>query len=203
MDGAAGKRMMWIALVVVPFFLFSGCVSSPTIASKLDGGGIYVPEGDQFLFASEQRLQDGGLTITTFSGHRDEDRVEIQRIVGFDKSEAEEYVRMRRSMVDSLFADSFSPYPGPISEAVRCSAEYLPKIQEAQVGGMTRITYAMYATERFTYGACADDLAPYLASLSYVYCPEKNGLYEVKYFTPRDAPAEDLKAFANSLACSG
>ena len=203
MDSAAGKWMMRVALVVVPFFLFSGCASPPTIASKLAEEGINIPEAHQFGLTSEQMLQEGGLTILILSGAHEGDRLEVWRITGFNVSEAEKYIRMRRSMVDSLFADSFSPYPGPISETVRCSAEYLPKIQEAQVGGMTRITYAMYATERFTYGACAGDLAPYLASLSYVYCPEKNELYEVEYFTPRDAPAEDPKAFADSLACSG
>lgn len=122
----------------------------------------------------------------------------ISAIPSVDESAAMTYRNDKLSLVNSLFTDQGTPYPGKVTNHQGCPDEYKPVIVKD-----TKELYILHlkANERFVYGGCTDASAYYSSSLVFYYCSNTKKLFELKYFTPASTSPNELKDFYESFSC--
>ena len=102
----------------------------------------------------------------------------------------EEVLTMR-----ALYGAALTPYPGEISRQVVCNEEFMPAYNTTKTQWLSYTHISLYATERFTYGACAKDLVKYMAVIAWAYCDDRKTLYKLELFSP----LEDSHSYGSLL----
>lgn len=122
----------------------------------------------------------------------------ISAIPSEDENTAMTYRNDKLSLVNSLFADQGTPYPGKVTNHQGCPDEYKPVVVKD-----TKELYILNlkANERFVYGGCTDASAYYSSALVFCYCSNSKTLFELKYFTPVSSSASILKSVEESVSC--
>ena len=121
---------------------------------------------------------------------RDKEIIKIKVLSNFDKNKAGKYIREQVALLNGLFESQLPPYPEFLTKETGCDEKYKPISKKNRYGEY----YLLYAGKRFGYGICVEDLIEYKASMGFFYCPEKNGLYKIEYFVPKN---EDVKKLIN------
>lgn len=194
-----------LALCILPAML-SGCASAGKVPSmdaferELAIEGMPIVNASGYMLENVRTIADSKHPAVALSARKNGSYLQIMRVENMGEEEAESYVSLQRSLVESLFKDGISPYPGQISGTIQCADAYLPHVDESRTANSLKVTYLLYATERLTFGACADDLIAYRALLSYSYCSGKKELYEIRHFTPKSS-ADDPKGILSSFSC--
>jgi len=97
------------------------------------------------------------------------------------------YISDKIVLISSLFREISSPYPGALSNRIKCLEEFKP----LRISNYPLDYYIIYASSRFTYGVCSFDLIKYRSILYFQYCGKQKSLYQVKLFIPID---QDISA---------
>lgn len=110
---------------------------------------------------------------------------------------AEKYVTEQLALFGGLFEPQLPPYPEFLTKETGCADKFKPVKKSNQYGSY----YLVYAGERFGYGICTEDLIHYKASLGFFYCPQKDTLFKIEYFIPKEGEFDVLITTGDSLAC--
>ncbi|MBI5356112.1 hypothetical protein HZB78_00670 [Candidatus Collierbacteria bacterium] len=125
-------------------------------------------------------------------------RVNIQNKIS--KSQAQEITNLRIMALNALFEDKVSAYPGQISKEISCNQKYKPEIEKIAQND-TEITFAKgLFTDRFTMGACVDDLLPNKGFIAWYWCSQTNTLNQVEMISPKEN--DKIETILSSLGCS-
>lgn len=124
-------------------------------------------------------------------------RIDVQ--IKITQLRAEEITRERVMALNALFEDRLSAYPGQVSRKITCGEKYKPVIEKITQDN-TEITLAKgLFTDRFTMGACVDDLLPYKGFIAWYWCSKTNTLYQIETIAPKENG--ETEAVLSSLGC--
>jgi hypothetical protein len=101
-----------------------------------------------------------------------------------------------------LFDDARSPYPGAISDTIKCDKAFVPKVDHVLVGDLSVTYFSGWVNNRLQYGTCLDGELPYRSYSAYFYCPNQKSFYHMEIIWPKsDHDDSTGKDFINSLKC--
>jgi hypothetical protein len=145
------------------------------------GVALALPAEAQVLRAEEEagRLQTALLSVGS-------DQLRLRITEGLDAAGAAARVEEVRQVMDNLFEDRQAPYPGQLSNTLRCPDEYRPTPVEPRGEALAMV--GLYANERLAFGGCSEDLLRYRATVGFFYDPSSRRLLRVEYFAALDAP---------------
>ena len=92
------------------------------------------------------------------------------------------YLTDREYLVDSLYKDYPSPYPGAISHTVRCGEEFQAKMQKLDDDKSSKIIFELYANDRKAYGTCTEQTRKYRSLYLLLHCRNSGLVFDFKYF---------------------
>jgi len=173
-----------------------GCKGPKKNASLPD----YLPVAMDIMghFEVEQERKENTQThITLKSG---EDVLIIKSHPNMDSDSARNKMNKRKVLVESIFKEQPSPYPGKFSNSIRCPEKYKP-IEYKEEGDDWKFSYHLYANKRFVYGGCTEISSYYESSYTFFYCSKSDQLFEIKYFTPAAEPQNPIAPFIQSIQC--
>jgi hypothetical protein len=116
-------------------------------------------------------------------------------------SAAARFSKGEQDMLESVFDEQVSPYPGDLSNRIKCQDKYLPLKQEFHNKGSWLVLYTLYVNDRFVFGGCTDDVLKYAAVISMIYCENRATLFKAIFYTPISEPLglTDLKNYTCSV----
>ena len=120
---------------------------------------------------------------------------------GIDVAKARQYIDEKRFGIESLYRSMPSPYPETITRTIECPDEFKPAFNMTESEHQDSFIYVLYATERFTYGACSDDLIKYRAIFYLAYCREGNEIYNIELFMHPDESVNKFVSMVQSFRC--
>lgn len=123
----------------------------------------------------------GHTTILARSGS---DRLRIAITTDLDPADAPTRVAEVLAVIDNLFGDRQAPYPGQLSNTLRCPDEYKPR--SLPRGPWAEAVLGLYANDRLAFGGCSEDLLRYHATVGIFYDPGTRRLFQVEYFASLD-----------------
>jgi hypothetical protein len=151
-------------------------------------------------FSVESYFLDEREHATKLTLVRGDDVLKIRTIQGIEKKSADVLIKEGIISINAIYGDALSPYPGEISDKIVCAEEFRPEFGEVS----REIDYSyftLFATERFTYGACVEDLVKYRAVLAWAYCEEAKTLHRFEFFTPLADFSDESFDLATSFSC--
>ena len=111
--------------------------------------------------------------------------------------QAKNYISDKIFVINSIYREINSPYPGALSNRIECEEKFKPKTME----NVPFDYYILYASERFTYGVCSWDLIKYKSVIYYTYCKETKNLYQIELFIPVDKGTSNYEESLKSIEC--
>lgn len=112
-------------------------------------------------------------------------RVRVRATHGLDAKTAQERIEQDRQRISALFGERQAPYPGELSNSLKCPDRFKPTDHEPK--GSARTMVRLFANERLAFGGCSEDLLAYAATLGTWYDPGAQRLVQVTYYSPRSA----------------
>lgn len=114
-----------------------------------------------------------------------DDRLRVRVSANLDPGEGEQLAREERTLIFGLFEDHQAPYPGALSNTLRCPEELRPA--DIEPPGPALFLVSLYANDRYAFGGCADDLLRFRATVGAFYHPLLRQLMRVEYFEPKQS----------------
>jgi hypothetical protein len=145
-----------------------------------------------FRIIEKTESSKDGLTFTKFVANKGTITVRVEQIKGADAANARQYIDEKRFIVESLYMSTPSPYPDVVTRTIECPDEFKPISNTTEQNDQESSTYILYANDRFTYGACSDEIAKYRAIFHLVYCKDKKEIYQIEYFIPKGNFSQDF-----------
>ena len=183
------KRKIILLLIV---FIIYGCANQKSeINLKSDAF-------EKFSLSETKNLENSELFL--FSSN-DGDFLRIGKRIVLDDNSADLLIEDSIVNIEAIYSNSFSAYPGEVSNEIVCSDEFKPEYKEYEKEGLTLRYYLLHSNDRFGIGVCDKDLIKYRQLIGWIYCQSNSELYEIKYFTSVDKPTEDLENLFLSFSC--
>lgn len=142
----------------------------------------------QFMIEKSSESYD----TTIFNGEYKDKLIKIKILNNFNLEKAENYISDKLFVINSLYRGIHSPYPGDLSNRIECSNEFKP----LKISNNPFDYHIVYASDRFTYGACSFDLIKYKSLFFFFYCENIEQFYQIELFIPIN---EDTLTYENSL----
>ena len=134
---------------------------------------------------------------TTFNGKYRNLAIKIKMLKGVTLNQAENYISDKMFVINSLYREIDSPYPGALSNRIECGEEFKP---EKKVNAPFDY-YIAYASDRFTYGTCSWDLIEYKSIIYYAYCNKTKNLYQIELFVPANEDSSNYEQSLKAITC--
>lgn len=107
-----------------------------------------------------EKLEGRIFTVESeYENSRGDVRISERTYFGLSKEDSRNIVKIKRALLESIFSERPSPYPGAISQQILCPKELLPK--KYSFGEEPSVVYLLPAGERENYGVCSEDLVEY------------------------------------------
>lgn len=134
-----------------------------------------------------------------YSKQTEKVRLDVQ--TNINDSRAQELYKGRQASLESLFEDRPAAYPGTISRQTTCQQKYKPVIAKINQNDVD-ITIAnnMMFTDRFTMGACLDDLLPNKGFIAWYWCENSDTFYQIEALSPKDN--NQTEELVSKLSCA-
>lgn len=133
-----------------------------------------------------------------YSNQTEKVRIDIK--TNINDSLAQELFKSRQTSLESLFEERPATYPGVISRQTTCQQKYKPVIENINQNNIDIIVAKdIMFTNRFTVGACVDDLLPNKGFIAWYWCPRIKSFYQVEYLQPKTNNEE--KIFLSAISC--
>jgi len=187
-------------VILAPSLLQLNIEKETTLTEFLDTLNISMDINGEYKITEfiENKYQASQNNVKKIIVNHDNDIIKIRIASNLSEDDAKNYINFHKYQIENLFTEYRSPYPGHISDAIKCPEKYQP-IKEQN--GSDKVYYYLYANDRLTYGGCSEDLLEYLVALGLVHCIESKKILEIEFFTPKDNPNSDYKNVAKSLRC--
>ncbi len=130
-----------------------------------------------------------------FTGKGKNTTIRIKRINNLNQTEIIYFINEERKILLSLYKEVPSPYPGRISQTISCDKSFLPK----EKLNLPFNYFLLYATNRYTYGACSWDLIEFRSILYYKQCD--NSIYVIEMFLPLKEEIKDYESIMLETVC--
>lgn len=184
--------MIRFLALILPFFFMvvsaSDAVESNTVTLEdiFKELGIFL-DGVKDFSVYKNVVKEGPYnTFQTIVASKHEQTIKIEITYNIDTQSAQEYIEEKQFAVQTLYRRVASPYPGMISKAIECPAEFFPERFSVTFENKEFPAYILGSTPRFTYGACVEELIRYKGVLAFIYSEGQKTLYRIELFIPKE-----------------
>lgn len=125
----------------------------------------------------------------------------IEAITDIDIKSADILINDKILTIKALYGNALSPYPGEISNELICNEKFMPEFNTKKTDRLSYSYFILFANDRFTYGACSEDLIEYKSILAWTYCDEKNIFYQFELFSSIESFSESNLELITSFSC--
>lgn len=122
---------------------------------------------------------------------------------GINQFQSEAKINEHVRIIKTLYENRTSPYPGQISQEIVCQDGYKPVFGEKVINGIKVAHLTGFMTERFTFGACVDDLLTHRGIIAWFRCDKINTFNQIEFVLPKDYSGIDtnLDWWFNKINC--
>jgi hypothetical protein len=129
-------------------------------------------------------------------------RIRVEKRAKLAPEDAKLLLNVDVMQITGLFDDARSPYPGMVSDRIRCDDRLKPKIETIHNESLEVTYFRAGLNNRLQYGTCIENELPYKSYNALFYCEKEKALYQLEFITDRqkasDATYRDL---ATSIRC--
>ncbi len=186
------KKNKYIILILL-FYILAYPVSGNSendnkrsIGDIVNELGINLEGANDFVVKKSVLREGKENTFWTITAKKDERIIKIEVVKNIDNKSAHRHIKERKYVINSLYNNIPSPYPGMVSNTIESPDEFKPKVMHIEVEGEKIPIYLLSSTPRFTYGASAEDLIRYRGALTFVYNQKEKILYRIDLFIPKE-----------------
>jgi hypothetical protein len=190
-----------LLVVALSVFYFTKRNTDSSLSSQLQSWNVDVKNLENFTITekSTQRVEDNGIAdLTAKSG---EQVLRIKRTTNLDEDAAYRYISDRKTLIESIFNPTRSPYFEELTNKVECPEEFRPVYNESSHSKNNVSYYIFFANERFGYGVCSKDLIKYRTIFAVTYCKDTKDFYQLEYFIPNNEYDEQAEETIKSFSC--
>lgn len=119
-------------------------------------------------------------------------------------TQSEEITTIHTASLLGMYDISLSPYPGAISQTIRCDDSFKPNIAKITSDSGQVITYySGLLNARQQYGACVENQIVYRGFAGMLYCDRLKKWAQIELIVPKDSSwsQEDGMKFIRGIAC--
>jgi len=135
-----------------------------------------------------------------FNYINDNEHLKVERYKNIDMESSKTLTEREVILIQSIFSDSISPYPGEITNKIECQNEFKPHF--FKTGVEERQYLITFSNDRFNLGVCSEDITKFRCLIGWLYCSKKKELYKISYFIPLEESDEKLHDLFISLKCN-
>lgn len=146
-------------------------------------------QDDKNAFRGQYRREDTILRLETY--------------YNVPKGQVDERITSTITRLNGLYERAPAPYPGEISDEVRCDSSLAPVVHE-QTDDFPKYV-EIYLNERLSYGVCDKEQAYYRGILTFLTCPKRQIFTQLEFISSRNnyqENEEEIKSVIRSLSCS-
>ncbi len=116
--------------------------------------------------------------------------------------DADDLTRIRLAQISGLYETARNPYPGAVSQTVRCDARLVPHPQTVSAAAGPATYYSAYLNNRLQYGACADSQQPHTVRSLLFYCMDTKRWVSVERIESAGVtPEAEARRFLTGIGC--
>lgn len=190
----------WNKRIIMLSLVFGAMLNACLPEGNCDDTGINSEKLKDFRLIKEMDHKDSKIYV--FENDKEGGFLQIEKIEQINRKSADILIKDKIASVQAIYANEFSAYPGEVSNKIVCSDAFKPVYSERTINDTSYRYYFLYSTERFGLGACSEDIVKYRHLLGWIYCPQSQKLYGVKYFMPLNNHFEKLEQLFLSFSCS-
>lgn len=192
----------WFIVLGTVSIFFLGAVIG-FILTRPCGGPSCLSFPDQTRFRTLETYEH---TAKTWRGMlRDGERMlRIETVEHVNADEASEFTTIRLASINGLYDTVLSPYPGAVSQTVRCDEQYKPRTRTLTTNaGVPLSTLSGFLNTRLQFGSCVDDQIAYTNHLALFYCRDAHRWVSMELIEPVKSTATDkeIQTFFESVSC--
>ncbi|MBU0483628.1 MAG: sulfatase-like hydrolase/transferase [Proteobacteria bacterium] len=175
-----------ILLMVVGTTLLS-CTNSkgPSLADLTKDTGIIFPEAKSFLLQKNITRPGENRTFQTIKASGNQKLLKIEIISPIELNDARQIIKERFNIVDSLYTNLPSPYPGMLTREIEYPEKLRPEYQLVNIPSQKIPLYLLASNDRYSYGAMAEEMVTFMGFFTFIYNPEQKSLSRLDYFVPK------------------
>jgi len=181
-------QILTLIIIVAFLFIFYGLMKDDNIKLELS---------DDFIKKFNIKTVSNNYDSITLNGKYNDLSIKIKILNNTDLKQAKNYISDKMFVIDSMYREIDSPYPGTLSNKIKCEEEFKPK----KISNIPFDYYLLYASDRFTYGACSWDLISYKSVIYYVYCNKTKNLHQIELFIPKNIESSSYEESLTSITC--
>ncbi|MDD5772431.1 MAG: sulfatase [bacterium] len=157
-----------------------------SLGEVFDQLGISISKADDFVIQKNISMYEWENTFFTVSAEKNGSVIKIEVINNIDNNSAERRIEEKKYIINSLYYQTPSPYPGMISNTIEYPDEFKPKVEYIEIEGVKTAFLILSSTSRFTYGVGAEELIAYRGALIFIYNEKEKKLYQIELFIPKE-----------------
>lgn len=183
-------------LPLLSLLALSGCFSEKPAFNKVFADRVENPWLNDFKLDSEK--QNGSLRIYQFKNKSVEMTVTS---ITMDPVVAPRYFADKEAVVDGLFAEQTSPYPGQLTKTVTCAPEYRPIKNNVDQKEFKAVYFELYANDRKLYGICAPEQIFYKSYYALIHCPKSGLILDLRLYYPAKDKSTAPSGWSDGFKC--
>lgn len=192
-----------VILFICSLLLICSCERDrkPTLRDLTPETGITFPDGDTYLLDKEIVREGKSHHFKTVKASDGTNSLKLEITSPISLSAARNLIRERLNIIDSLYANLPSPYPGAVTKSIEYPEELKPQFHPINISNQEVPLYLLPSSERFSYGALPQELIMYKGFVTFLYSQSLQTLTRIDYFVPQQqfAPEKAL-AFAGKFS---
>lgn len=110
--------------------------------------------------------------------------LKIVELYPLTKKSAFEQMNRKKALIQRLFETEKEPYFGNTIDKEHCIADSNASEIKQINANTAEMTFLLYATKEYVYGACAKQNFSYESILTLLYCEQSQRYFEIKTFKP-------------------
>ena len=189
--------------IILPFFILGILFVALVIWTKgIKCRGIKCLSGENLNeFTLAETYQDDQ---TAFRGlYRGEETVlRLETYYNVPKGQVDERIASTITRLKGLYERAPAPYPGEISDEIRCDSSLAPKIYD-QTNDFP-LYVEIYLNDRLSYGVCNSEQATHKGILTFLTCPKRQIFTQLEFISSQinyRNNEEEIKSVIRSLSC--
>ncbi|PIV50362.1 hypothetical protein COZ41_03110 [Candidatus Shapirobacteria bacterium CG_4_10_14_3_um_filter_35_13] len=185
-----------ILIALLCFLCYLFFLKSVDFSGQLKKMGVEFRESDKFILENKTKGNVGDLQITNLITKNEEIILRLEQTSSLSQEKALKRKSDYFQNLEALFLPSPSPYSEFITNQIECPKEFWPVIINDSV-------WQLYASDRFVYGVCSDDLTKFISLVKLKYCSQQKSLFKIEVFISYDKKhlIDEVKEIINSFRC--
>ena len=112
----------------------------------------------------------------------------------------EDFLRLEKeniANISSFYQEAFAPYPGEISNTVKCDPGRIPRVSSIKTGSVSVTYYSSFLNVRLV-PACNSSEDKFISVTAFFYCQNQKG-YQLQFISPLAAPVTGQENTVSAL----